>query len=142
MNPVSAPIADEAPRAVTLRAQSDVAVARQAAAQAMTAAGASAIGRTRFVTAVSEVARNAILHGGGGVVRFARREGPQGASIMAECRDRGPGIEDVGRALSDGYSSKRGLGLGLGGARRLVDLFEITTAPGQGTMVRLTSRAR
>lgn len=136
------PDADDTIRAVTLRTQEDVAAARAAATRAMTAAGASLLKRTRFVTAVSEIARNAVIHGGGGAIRFAVTADGRGRLVTAECRDRGPGIVDLARALADGYSTGRGLGLGLGGARRLVDGFEIVTRPGQGVLVRLSSRAR
>ena len=116
---------------VTLSRPSDVAYARQAAMQAMTSIGASAIKRTKFVTAVSEIARNAIVYGHGGRISF-----------VAECTDRGPGIADVNQALKDGFSTGKGLGLGLSGARRLVDRFKITSSPDTGTTVILECACR
>lgn len=149
MTPVLAPLRARAaepppplaPRTVTLRAQDDVACARRAAAAAMDAIGASALKRTRFVTAVSEIARNAVIHGGGGSIAFSEVADRRGRMAQAECRDRGPGIADVARALTDGFSTGRGLGLGLGGAKRLADAFEIVSGPG-GLTVRLACRAR
>lgn len=112
--------------------------ARQAVAREMKARGVSSIRVTRFATAVSEIARNAIVHGGGGEMTVsidARRE-----YLVVECRDKGRGIEDVERALTDGFTTGGGLGKGLGGARRLSHGFEIVTAPGQGTLVRMSTR--
>lgn len=127
---------------VLLRRSSDVVLARQAATKAMNGIGATAAKRTKFVTAVSEIARNAIIHGGGGLIRFtATGEGRQ-RRIVAECIDHGPGIDEIERALSDGYTSKNGLGLGLGGSRRLVDRFDIRSSAESGTVVRLECYSR
>lgn len=120
----------------------DVAAARRAANAAMAELGTSVIKRTKFVTAVSEVARNALIHGGGGYMRFILSGEGAGRILVAECTDRGPGFEDVERALRDGYTSGGGLGLGLGGARRLVDRFDIRSSPQGGTTVRLESGVR
>lgn len=127
---------------VPLTSPRDVAVARRAATDGMQKIGASVIKRTKFVTAVSEVARNALIHGGGGYIRFSVGGDPAARVLTAECVDRGPGVDDIEQALSDGYTSGRGLGLGLGGARRLVDRFEIRSSSGAGTVVRLESGAR
>ena len=107
-------------------------------AAAAPGAGFAAADLTLVATAISEIARN--------IVKFARRgeltialvtdDGRTGVTIVA--RDSGPGIVDVGQALQDGYSTYRGLGLGLGGARRLMDEFEITTEAGRGTTVTMT----
>jgi serine/threonine-protein kinase RsbT len=139
--PVSRPPPAAATSRVTLRAAADVAAARRAAGAAMDAIGASALKRTRFVTAVSEIARNAVIHGGGGAIVFRETADPRGRAVEAECRDRGSGIADLARALTDGYTTGSGLGLGLPGARRLVDLFDIASGPG-GVVVRLGCRAR
>ncbi|MGR3453908.1 ATP-binding protein [Pseudooceanicola sp.] len=123
---------------VPLKGSRDVVAARQAVAREMKARGVSSIRVTRFATAVSEIARNAIVHGGGGEMTVsidARRE-----YLVVECRDKGRGIEDVERALTDGFTTGGGLGKGLGGARRLSHGFEIVTAPGQGTLVRMSTR--
>ncbi len=91
--------------------------------------------QTKIVTAASELARNTIDHGCGGKVRLERvSEGDrEGLKLIFE--DRGPGIADLDLAQQDGYSSSSGLGLGLGGSKRLVDQFAITSKPGEGTCV-------
>lgn len=121
---------------------SDVAFARQAAMKAMTSIGASAIKRTKFVTAVSEIARNAVIYGHGGVITFKLVGNSPHQRVVATCTDRGPGIEDVGLALRDGYTTGSGLGLGLSGARRLVDHFKIRSSANSGTTVTLECAAR
>lgn len=119
---------------VVLSVERDVALARRAVAKAMDGIGAKATLKTRFVTAVSEIARNALVHGGGGrLTAFS-----DGGVVYVECRDDGPGIPDVAAALGDGFSTANSLGKGLGGARRLVARFEIESGPG-GTMVRMAS---
>lgn len=95
----------------------------------------SLVDQTKLVTAASELARNTLLHGGGGraevqVVTNGRRKGVRIVFI-----DSGPGIPDLDLAFTDGYTTKGGLGLGLSGARRLMDEFDVQTAPGQGTTV-------
>lgn len=110
--------------------------------KAMTAIGASAIKRTKFVTAVSEIARNAVLYGRGGVISFEIVGGAGHRRVVAECMDRGPGIGDVERAMTPGYTTGSGLGLGLSGAKRLVDRFDIVSSPERGTTVTLECAAR
>lgn len=127
---------------VPLASPQDVAAARRAANAAMLEIGASVIKRTKFVTAVSEVARNALIHGGGGYIRFTVAGGGRQRALVAECVDRGPGVDDLEQAMRDGYTSRGGLGLGLGGAKRLVDRFQIRSSSGSGTTVRLESDAR
>ncbi|MEN3794203.1 ATP-binding protein [Fulvimarina sp. MAC3] len=129
-------------RSVTLSQTGDVAYARQEASRIMTLIGASAIKKTKFVTAVSEIARNAVIYGHGGVMSFEISTEAGRQSAIAICTDRGPGIADVKTALSDGYSTGKSLGLGLGGARRLVDRFDIQSAADSGTTVTLECRAR
>lgn len=99
--------------------------------------GFSLVEQTKIVTAASEIARNTLRYGGGGEsrVEVVTRDGRRG--LRLEFSDHGPGIVDVERALRDGYSSAGGLGLGLGGARRLVDEFDLHTQPGVGTTVTL-----
>jgi serine/threonine-protein kinase RsbT len=105
--------------------------------------GLSLVDQTKLVTAASELARNTLVHGGGGkarveVVRSARGR----AGVRVDFVDEGSGIADVELALTDGWSSGSGLGLGLPGARRLVDEFELTSAPDTGTSVVITKWAR
>lgn len=127
---------------VRLARATDVAFARQAALKAMTAHGASAIKRTKFVTAVSEIARNAIVYGGGGVISFTSIGNGSFRKVVATCSDRGPGIDDITQALTDGFTTGDGLGLGLSGARRLVDRFEIESSCESGTTVTLECSCR
>ncbi|MFM0340508.1 anti-sigma regulatory factor [Paraburkholderia fungorum] len=102
------------------------------------ALGLSLIDQTKFVTAASELARNTLTYGGGGDVHSytVQRNGRVG--LRLEFIDNGPGIADIQRALTDGYTSGSGLGLGLGGAKRLCDEFEIRSAPGEGTHISVT----
>ena len=104
-------------------------------AQAVAATRLSLVDQTKLVTAASELARNTLLHGGGGraevqIVTNGRRKG-----VRIVFTDSGPGIPDLDLAFTDGYTTKGGLGLGLSGARRLMDEFDLQTAPGQGTTV-------
>jgi serine/threonine-protein kinase RsbT len=100
--------------------------------------GFSLVDQTKIVTAASELARNTFIHGGGGTAQIeALLEGPR-RGLRLTFEDKGPGITDVSQALRDGYTSGSGLGLGLGGARRLASEFDIVSVPGQGTRVRIT----
>ena len=101
------------------------------------AQGFSLVEQTKIVTAASELGRNALVHGGGGDAYIERVEQGSKRGLRLEFADRGPGIPDLQRALTDGYTSGGGLGLGLGGAKRLSDEFEIDSAPGAGTRVRI-----
>jgi serine/threonine-protein kinase RsbT len=98
--------------------------------------GLSLVDQTKLVTAASELARNTLIHGGGGKVQVevvTARDGRTGVKL--HFTDKGPGIADVELALRDGWSSGSGLGLGLSGSRRLVDEFELNSQPGAGTTV-------
>jgi serine/threonine-protein kinase RsbT len=116
-----------------------IAGVRHAVREAAVAAGFSLVEQTKIVTAASELARNTLVHGGGGHLELAVA-GDHG--IRLTFTDEGPGIPDVATALSDGYTTGNGLGLGLGGARRLVQDFTIDSAPGRGTVVTTFSRPR
>lgn len=111
----------------------DVGDARRAVHAAARQSGFRSADAVRLATAASELARNAVTHGGGGRMVLERLDG--GAGIRLEFRDEGPGIADVEQAMTDGYSSGGGLGHGLGGARRLVHDFWIESSPGGGTRV-------
>ncbi len=116
-----------------LNTSGDAVTVRQAVARYMKENGASALSVTRFATAVSEIARNAIVHAGGG--EFSIYVDPKAKQLSVVCWDKGPGIGDLQLALTDGYTSGGGLGRGLGGAKRLAQKFEIRTAVGGGTSV-------
>jgi serine/threonine-protein kinase RsbT len=93
---------------------------------------------TKLVTATSEIARNTVDYGGGGVMTVENLENEQRVGLRLTFEDHGPGITDITLALKDGYSTGRGLGLGLGGAKRLVNEFAIQSEPGKGTKIVLT----
>lgn len=97
--------------------------------------GFSLVDQTKIVTAASELARNTVLHGGGGVVHLQtlQRNGRAGIRLVFE--DKGPGIADVDLAMKDGHTTAGGLGLGLGGSKRLVNEFDIWSRIGEGTRV-------
>lgn len=99
------------------------------------ASGFALVEQTKIVTAASELARNTVRYGGGGQARICAVVSGARRGILLEFADQGPGIADVDMALQDGYTTGGGLGLGLGGARRLSDEFEIESQPGQGTRV-------
>lgn len=114
----------------------DVVRVRQQVRQAAATSGLSLVDQTKLVTAASELARNALVHGGGGIARIETALAGNGRSgIRVTFSDSGPGIANIELALTDGWTTGDGLGLGLSGARRLVDEFELTSAPGGGTSV-------
>jgi serine/threonine-protein kinase RsbT len=119
-----------------IRTGDDVVRVRQQVRLVAAKSGLSLVDQTKVVTAASELARNALVHGGGGLARIEAVTSGQGRSgIRAGFTDEGPGIADVDLALTDGWSSGDGLVLGLSGARRLVVDFELTSKPGGGTSV-------
>ncbi|GHB51937.1 serine/threonine protein kinase [Streptomyces cirratus] len=129
------------PVRLSLTTEDDLLAVRHAVRFAAVAAGFSIIDQTRVITAASELARNAYIHGGGGdLVVGSVHEGAR-TGLRLTISDRGPGIPDVEAALADGYSTGVGLGHGLGGARRLMDEFEVRSTPGEGTTV-ITTRWR
>ena len=120
---------------LTIANSDDVVRVRQAVRSRAVEAGLSLVDQTKVVTAASELARNTLDYGGGGTATIERVQNGirQGVRIIFE--DRGPGIPDIERALSDGYTTSNGLGLGLGGAKRLSNEFDIKSAPGEGTRI-------
>lgn len=129
---------DAAPEVVAIRREADVVQVRQRVRARAAELRFSLVDQTKLVTAASELARNALVHGGGGEARIegvgtgARR----GLRVVFE--DQGRGIPSMDDALRDGFSTSGGLGLGLGGARRLVNEFEIRSEVGRGTRVAIT----
>ena len=121
-----------------LRAENDVVAVRQAVRTWAVQQGFTLVDQTKMVTAASEIARNTVVYGRGGTVRMETLEEGARKGLRLTFEDQGPGIPDVQLALSDGYSTGTGLGMGLGGAKRLVNQFEIDSRPGQGTRVTLT----
>jgi serine/threonine-protein kinase RsbT len=118
-----------------LGVEEDVVRVRQAVRRMAQALGFSIVDQTKIVTAASEIARNTVIYGGGGTcfAEVVTSDGRRGLRLTF--RDDGPGIPDVAKAMSDGWTSGSGMGLGLPGAKRLVNDFEIESAPGKGTRV-------
>jgi serine/threonine-protein kinase RsbT len=119
----------------TIQSSEDVVAVRQTVRQRAVELGFNLIDQTKIVTAASELARNTIQHGGGGVVKIDSIEEAGRRGLRLTFEDRGRGIPDVDLAMRDGYSTGGGLGLGLSGARRLSNEFYIHSAPDEGTRV-------
>ncbi|WP_040748565.1 ATP-binding protein [Nocardia transvalensis] len=115
----------------------DIVTARQAGRELATELGFSLTDITMISTAISEVARNITSYAGTGEIRVTVEDREGRRALVVHAQDNGPGIKDITRALQDGYSTGRGLGLGLPGARRLMDRLNVESAPGQGTLVEM-----
>jgi serine/threonine-protein kinase RsbT len=123
---------------LSVRSSENVIHVRQAARIWAVEMGFGLVDQTKIVTAASELARNMIDFGGGGTVRLEVIDQGDRRGLRLTFEDQGPGIADIQLALKDGYSTRGGLGLGLGGSRRLMNEFEITTRVGEGTRVVVT----
>ncbi|PSM44712.1 anti-sigma regulatory factor [Streptomyces dioscori] len=132
----------DAPRPLDITASAGVVQARQLARALAQECRFSLVEQTKLITAASELARNTLIHGGGGTMtaRLVEERGRRGVRLVFS--DDGPGITDVELALTDGWTSGGGMGLGLSGSRRLVDDFVLDTTPGRGTAVTVTKWAR
>jgi serine/threonine-protein kinase RsbT len=124
--------------AFEVRSANDIVRVRQRVREWAVEAGFSLVDQTKIVTATSELARNTLEHGGGGTARVELLSDGIRRGLRLTCEDQGPGIPDIQLALRDGFTSRGGLGLGLGGARRLVNEFAIESRPGEGTRVSIT----
>jgi serine/threonine-protein kinase RsbT len=122
---------------LTVRTSEDIVIVRQAVRKKSVAVGFGLIDQTKFVTAASEIARNTLDYGGGGTARIEVVENGRSSGVRLTFEDQGPGIPDIALALTDGYSSGNGMGLGLSGARRLSHEFDLWSQPGAGTRVTL-----
>jgi serine/threonine-protein kinase RsbT len=120
----------------------DVVRVRQLVRTEAVAVKLSLVDQTKLVTAASELARNTLVYGGGGIVEVSRVDNGRRPGIRIVFADQGPGISDLDLAFTDGYTTGGGLGLGLSGARRLVDEFDIDTAVGRGTRITVTKWCR
>jgi serine/threonine-protein kinase RsbT len=118
-----------------LQSSEDIVVVRQRVRARAVELGFSLVDQTKIVTAASEIARNAVTHGGGGTVSIEVLERFGRPGLRLTFVDHGPGIPDIDRALQDGFTTGAGLGLGLGGAKRLSNEFEIRSQVGQGTTI-------
>jgi len=119
----------------SIKSEQDVVLGRQAVRKLAQECGLRLVDQTKLVTAVSELARNAVIYGGGGDMDWSIVEDGGRRGVRLLFRDNGPGIADIRQAMTDGWTSGSGLGLGLAGAKRLVDQFDIDSAPGQGTRI-------
>lgn len=120
-------------RRVPVRSEADVITARQEGRALAQELGFTATDQVAITTAISEAARNIVQHAWGGEITLSVAERDERIGIVIVARDRGPGIPDIEKAMEDGFSTVRGLGLGLPGARRLMDEFELTSEVGKGT---------
>lgn len=136
------PVDADAYESVPIALDQDVVRVRQAMRAAAVNAGLSLVDQTKVVTAASELARNTLIYGGGGSAQLEIVSNGRTRGVRVTFADEGPGIADVGLALTDGYSTGNGLGLGLSGARRLVDEFALDSVPGGGTRVTITKWGR
>ena len=127
----------EASERMPLTTSDDVVRVRQAVRANAIKAGFSLVDQTKIITAASEIARNTVDYGGGGslLIALLREGGRSGLRLTFE--DQGPGIADLDRAMTDGFTTGNGLGLGLSGAKRLCNEFAIKSTPGSGTIVTL-----
>lgn len=122
---------------IPIASESDVVLVRRLVREATAQMGFSLVDQTKLVTAASELARNTLIHGGGGEMDLVTLNGPR-LGVKLSFQDKGPGIPDIQLALRDGFTTGSGLGLGLGGAKRLVNEFEISSRPNEGTQVSIT----
>jgi serine/threonine-protein kinase RsbT len=134
-------VSDQADR-VEVRTDQDVVRVRQLVRTVAVGVKLSLVDQTKIVTAASELARNTLVYGGGGHVEVTRVDNGRRPGLRILFADEGPGIADLDLAFTDGYTTGSGLGLGLSGARRLVDEFDIDTGPGRGTRITVTKWCR
>jgi serine/threonine-protein kinase RsbT len=118
--------------------ESDIVLARRLVRERAAELGFSILDLTKIVTAASELARNTVIHGGGGTMLLETFVEEQRSGVRLTFEDKGCGIADLERAMVDGFTTRGGLGFGLGGSKRLVDEFELVSRAGEGTRVTVT----
>jgi serine/threonine-protein kinase RsbT len=121
-----------------LRSEQDIVASRQAVRKLTQELKFSLVDQTKMITAASELSRNTVVYGGGGEMRWEFVEAGPRRGLRLHFEDNGPGIADLKLALTDGWTSGKGMGMGLSGSKRLVNDFEIRTAVGEGTCVSIT----
>jgi serine/threonine-protein kinase RsbT len=131
-------LADDTRGSLALHSEEDIVASRQKVRQLSQSLKFSLVDQTKMITAASELSRNTLVHGGGGQMRWEVVEDGIRRGLRLHFEDQGPGIGDVRLALTDGWTSGGGMGLGLPGSKRLVHDFDIRTAAGQGTCVTIT----
>jgi serine/threonine-protein kinase RsbT len=122
---------------VPVRSEPDVVAVRRKVREVAAQLGLGLVDQTKIITAASELARNTIIYGGGGSMQIEALNGPR-VGLRLTFEDQGPGIPDLELALRDGFTTGSGLGLGLGGSKRLVNEFVIASRPGEGTKITIT----
>lgn len=133
--PSGTTVGGEPGEVVPCRTDADVVAVRQLVRRRAVELGFSLVNQTKLVTAASELARNTVQYGGGGTMRIELVGDGVRRGLRLTFEDQGPGIPDVALALTDGYTTGQGLGLGMSGSKRLVSEFDVVTAVGQGTRV-------
>jgi serine/threonine-protein kinase RsbT len=123
---------------ISVAASADIVAVRHAVRREAVKINLSLVDQTKIVTAASELARNMLIYGGGGEVTLDVLQEGVRHGLRVHFVDDGPGIPDIDLALRDGFTSGKGMGLGLGGAKRLVNEFKLESAPGKGTRVTIT----
>ena len=121
-----------------VRESSDISLVRQFVRACAAELGFGVFDQTRIATAASELGRNTLVHGGGGTMLLETFVESDRRGLRLTFEDKGPGIPDIEQAMSDGFTTKGGLGLGLGGSKRLVNEFEVVSRVGEGTRVTVT----
>jgi serine/threonine-protein kinase RsbT len=130
--------AEEAKGAMPLAGEEDIVASRQKVRVLTQALKFSLVDQTKMITAASELSRNTVRHGGGGAMRWELLDDGMRRGLRLHFEDTGPGIPDQKLAMTDGWTSGGGMGLGLPGSKRLVHEFELQSTPGQGTRVSIT----
>jgi serine/threonine-protein kinase RsbT len=130
--------AEEGAGTVPLRSEEDIVASRQRVRVLTQQLKFSLVDQTKMITAASELSRNTLVHGGGGQMRWELLDDGLRRGLRLHFEDQGAGIADTRLALTDGWTSGKGMGLGLPGSKRLVHEFELKSAPGQGTRVSIT----
>ena len=123
---------------IPVRKESDILLVRQIVRTCAAELGFGVLAQTKLLTAASELGRNTLIHGGGGTMLLETLVKNDRRGLRLTFEDKGPGIADLEQAMTDGFTTKGGLGLGLGGSRRLVNEFELVSRVGEGTRVTVT----
>ena len=126
---------------LAVREESDLLLVRQLVKLRAVELGFNSFGQAKLVTAASELGRNTLIHGGGGTMRLESTVNNARRGLRLTFEDTGPGIADLAQAMTDGFTTKGGLGVGLSGSKRLVNEFEIVSRVGEGTRVTVTQWA-
>jgi len=131
-------LANEAKGSCPLRTEADIVMSRQVVRGLTQQLKFSLVDQTKMITAASELSRNTVVYGGGGEMAWEILDTGAKTGLLLKFSDKGPGIPDMGLALKDGWTSGKGMGLGLSGSKRLVHEFDIQSAVGEGTCVSIT----